>query len=431
MRRGIAVIIGLVAHLFYTANAQVATDERMAELSSETTENVKENMLPFWDTYARDPNGGFFGTLLNDGTPVTDDPKGGVLNARILWTFSRAFQEFGNERYKQMADSAQYYFLRYFIDPVYGGTYWSVKADGEPLDQEKQTYGIAFAIYGLAEHYRATGNETSLNQAIELYRTLERYAYDPVNGGYIESFTRDWQKPKRYGYDGKGIAVKTMNTHLHVLEAYTLLYKVWSDPGLKQQLRGLADIFMYKIIDTKTWHQQLFLTTDWVNTEQIDSYGHDMELSWLFLEAAEALQDEPLIKQARTIALHLVDIQMKEGWNQDGSLLYERENGEVKGGLDWWPQAESVVAFFNAWQISGDPMYLDAAIKTWDWIKSNLVDNTYGEWYGGLGPDGKPDTKRPKANMWKCPYHNSRMAFEIYDRIHGKDTSWRVPVISR
>jgi len=414
MKRNMVIHLILGVLLTGPAHAQDPAASKVTALVTATTRNVQENILSFWSTHAPDPRGGFYGTLLNDGTPVPDDPKGEVLNARILWTFSRAYALFGTERYKQLADTAQHYFLRHFFDPVYGGTYWSVKADGTPLDQEKQTYGIAFAIYGLAEHFRATGNEASLDQAVALYRTLEKYAYDPVNGGYIESFTRDWKKPKRYGYDGKGIAAKTMNTHLHVIEAYTLLYKVWPDPGLRKQLMELAGIFMEKIIDTQTWHQRLFLTMDWKNLEHIDSYGHDMELSWLFLEAAEALQDEPLIEQAKAIALHLVDTQMKEGWNQDGSLLYEREDGVVEGGLDWWPQAESVVAFFNAWRISGDISYLDAALKTWNWINSNLVDTIHGEWYGGLGADGKPDIHRPKANMWKCPYHNSRMAFELY-----------------
>lgn len=413
----VGIILQLLAvTLICPAYSQVSSEKKVEELVIGTTQNVQDNVLSFWSTYAPDPRGGFYGTLLNEGTAVPGDAKGGVLNARILWTFSRAYQLFGDDRYKQLADRAQQYFLQHFIDLEYGGSYWSVKADGTPLDQDKQTYGIAFAIYGLAEHHRATGNEESLNQAIALYRTLEKYAYDPMNGGYVESFTRDWQKPIRYGYDGKGIAPKTMNTHLHVIEAYTLLYKVWPEAGLKQQLRGLADNFILKIIDTKTWHQQLFLTQDWVNIEHIDSYGHDMELSWLFLEAAEALHDESLIMQAKSIALHLVDTQMNEGWDRDGYLVYERENGEVKGGLEWWPQAESVVAFFNAWQISGDPKYLDAAIKTWNWIKENLVDSVNGEWYGGLGKDGRPDFRRPKASMWKCPYHNSRMAFELYDR---------------
>lgn len=406
----------MTAQLFYPAGAQISSNKESTVLAGETTQNLKNNILPFWEKYTPDPNGGFYGTVLNDGTAVPDAPKGGVLNARILWTFSRAYQLFGDENYKRLADRAQKYFLDYFIDPEFGGTYWSVKANGEPLDDNKQTYGIAFAIYGLAEHYRATGNKESLNQAIDLYNTLEKYAYDPVNGGYVESFLRDWKTPEHYGYDGKGIAVKTMNTHLHVLEAYTLLYKVWPDAGLEKQLRGLIDVFLNKIIDQQTWHQKLFLTKDWNNIEEIDSYGHDVELSWLFLEAVEALNDDPLTEQAKTIAIKLVDTQMKEGLNPDGSLQYERDDGQVRGGLEWWPQAESVVAFYNAWQITGNQKYLDASAKTWEWIKTNLVDNEYGEWYGGLDPYGKPDKKRPKANMWKCPYHNSRMAFELLER---------------
>jgi len=416
MKKILILLIGIATQLSYTASAQVSSEKMVSSLVSETTQNVKENILPFWEKYTPDPKGGFYGTVQNDGTAVPNSAKGCVLNARILWTFSRAYNIFGDDRYKELANRAQDYFLKYFIDPEYGGAYWSVTAEGEPMDANKQTYGIAFAIYGLAEHYRATENEKSLDQAIELYNSLEKHAYDPVNGGYIESFLRDWKTPERFGYDGAGIASKTMNTHLHVLEAYTLLFKVWPDKGLKKQLRGLVDIFLSKIIDQKTWHQRLFLTKDWVNLEEIDSYGHDVELSWLFLEAADALKDESLIKQAKTMAVKLVDVQMKEGLNLDGSLQYERDKGELKGGLEWWPQAESVTAFFNAWQITGDQKYLEASVKTWDWIKTNLVDNKYGEWYGGLDSDGKPNTKRPKANMWKCPYHNSRMAFELYER---------------
>lgn len=416
MKKILIALISIAVQLGYTVNAQVSSEKMVSALVSETTQNIKENILPFWEKYSPDPKGGFYGTVLNDGAAVPNSAKGCVLNARILWTFSRAYNLFGNAQYKELADRARDYFLKYFIDPEFGGAFWSVTADGKPLDDNKQTYGIAFAIYGLAEHYRATGDKESLDQAIELYNSLEKHAFDPVNGGYIESFLRDWKTPERFGYDGAGVASKTMNTNLHVLEAYTLLYKVWPDQGLEKQLRGLIDIFLSKIIDQKTWHQKLFLTKDWENLEEIDSYGHDVELSWLFLEAADALKDESLIKQTKTMAVKLVDVQMKEGLNPDGSLQYERDKGELKGGLEWWPQAESVIAFFNAWQITGDQKYLDASVKTWEWIKTNLVDNQYGEWYGGINPDGKPNTKRPKANMWKCPYHNSRMAFELHER---------------
>lgn len=416
MKKALILLISFSVQMFSLAFAQLTTQEKVSGLVHESVLDLKDNTLPFWERNTPDPNGGFYGSVLNDGTAVPDAPKGGVLNARILWTFSRAYKLYGNENYKQLADRAQKYFIRYFIDQEYGGTYWTIKANGSPLNEEKQTYGIAFSIYGLAEHYRATENEESLKQAIELYYLLEKHAYDPAKGGYIESFLRDWQAPKRYGYDGTGKASKTMNTHLHILEAYTLLYNVWPNAGLEKQLKGIIDVFSNHIINKNSWHQNLFLTNEWENLEHIDSYGHDMELSWLLLEAAEALNDESLINEAKTIAIHLVDTQMKEGWNPDGSLLYERENDQIKGGLEWWPQAESVVAFYNAWQISGEEKYLDAAIKTWSWIKNNLVDTQYGGWYGGVGPDGKPNLKRPKASLWKCPYHNSRMAFELFKR---------------
>ncbi|WP_165004223.1 AGE family epimerase/isomerase [Seramator thermalis] len=401
-----------------TVTAESLTISKSQQLVNEVVEDLQENILPFWIKYAPDPLGGFYGTLKNNGEPIKTSQKGSVLNARILWTFSAAYLIFNDSDYKEIADRAQKYFVNHFIDTEYGGTYWSVNADGSPGIVEKQTYGIAFGIYGLAEHYRATNNCESLQYAIELYRTLEKYSFDNDNGGYIESFTRNWKKPERYGYDGKGIAEKTMNTHLHVLEAYTTLYRVWKDPVLKERLRGLIEIFLNKIIDQDTWHQHLFFTKDWQNLENIDSYGHDMELSWLLLEAAEVLDEEDIIEEVLPVGLKLVDTQMSEGWTKEGAMLYERNNGEIKGGLEWWPQAESVIAFYNAWQISNDEKYLDAAIKTWKWIESHLIDKEYGEWFGGLLPDGTPDRSRPKADLWKCPYHNSRMGFELFNRTH-------------
>lgn len=393
--------------------AQAGKEQKLA---CEVLTDLQENILPFWVKHASDPSGGFYGTILNNGVPLPQSPKGGVLNARILWTFSRAYYYFKNEEYKELADRAQEYFIQYFIDKKYAGSFWTVNADGSPQNTAKQTYGIAFAIYGMAEHFRATGNKESLKQAVSLYNTLEKYAFDSVNGGYIESFERDWMKPEKYGYDGSGIAPKTMNTHLHVLEAYTLLYEVWPDKGLKKQLRNLISVFLNKIINKETWHQRLYLTMDWENLEHIDSYGHDIELSWLLLEAAKVLKDEVLIDEVKVVSLNLVDTQMTEGWSKVGFLNYERVNGELDSKLEWWPQAESVIAFFNAWQMTGDEKYLDASVKTWDWIKTNLIDNENGEWFGGLDSNNKPNTRRPKADLWKCPYHNSRMGFELYIR---------------
>jgi mannobiose 2-epimerase len=403
----------IAMQLTFVATAQVNYEAEVNELVSETTFDLKNNILVFWEKYTPDPRGGFYGTVLNDGTPVPEAPKGCVLNARILWTFSKAYHVFHEDKYKVLADRASQYFIGHCIDREYGGAYWVLDADGTARDTDKQTYGIAYGIYGLAGHYEATGNRESLDKAIELYQALEQYAYDDENGGYIESFNYKWELPQRFGYDGDGVAPKTMNTHLHVLEAYTLLYKVWPDSVLKVRLEELVDIFMNKIIDRQSWHQHLFLTIDWQNLEDIDSYGHDFELSWLLVEAAQVLNNQDLIKQIETIALKLVDTQMEEGWNSDGYTYYEKEDGHIKGGIDWWPQAETVVAYYNAWQISGQSKYLFAAVRTWEWIKNNLVDYQYGGWYSGVDENLKPQKERPKANMWKCPYHNSRMGFEL------------------
>lgn len=382
----------------------------------EIIEDLRSNILPFWIRHAPDPAGGFYGQLLYDGTPRPEAEKGGVLNARILWTFSAAYRLFGDESYKEMADRAQRYFLRHFIDPVYGGTYWSVHADGTPNSTDKQTYGLSYAIYGLTEHFRATGNRESLDRAVEVFHTLEKYARDPRYGGYIESFTRDWHKPPRYGYDGKGIAPKTMNTHLHVLEAYTALYRVHPDKEIRDALQSLIDIAMHKILDQKTGHENLYFTQDWKSLENICSYGHDIEFSWLLTEAAEVLNDPERLREARRIALQVADIQMREGRNADGAMMYEKTEDHLRSDLEWWPQAESVVGFVNAWQISGDDKYKEAAIHTWEWIKHHMIDHTYGEWYSTVKADGTAVKKGFKASLWRCPYHNSRMGMEVYER---------------
>jgi mannobiose 2-epimerase len=391
-------------------------------MREEVLSDLITNVLPFWEVYSPDPSGGFYGTVRNDGTPDADADKGLVLNARILWTFSAAYRTFEIENYRNLADKAQKYLATYFIDPEYGGVYWSVTPYGIPVDTDKQTYGLAFAIYALSEHYRATGNNESLEQAITLYNTLQNYAYDPVNGGYIDSFTRDWQLPERYGYDGQGIAPKTANTHIHVLEAFTNLYRAWPDEQLKERLKDLLILFCDKIINPETCHEHLFFTMEWQNLEDIDSYGHDIEVSWLLCEAAEVIADTPLIEKANALSIHLVETQMEEALTPQGYLLYEKVNGELSQTIEWWPQAEAVTAFINAWQLTGNSVYATAASTTWAWIKDNLVDYEHGEWYYRLDENHMPITTFPKASPWKCPYHTTRMALETIERIHWEDS---------
>ena len=385
------------------------------KLSSEIVQDLKGNILPFWEKYSVDIHGGFYGALAFDGTPIDKADKGCVMNARILWTFSSAYRILEDSQFLDLANRAQRYFIDHFIDKDQGGTYWSLNADGTPKDTDKQTYGIAFAIYGLSEHYRATQNQESLNEAIALYHCLETRAFDPTYGGYIESFTRDWEKSERYGYDGTGVSSKTMNTHIHVLEAYTNLYRVWKDEGLRKQLKALTEIMIGKIYNSTTHHLMLFFNDKWKSLENIDSYGHDIETSWLLTETACVLNDAGLKERTEKIAIDMVNTAMEEGMNSDGSLIYERNRDHFRRDLSWWCQVETVNGLLNAWHISGDPKYLDASFCTWNWIKKTMIDSTYGEWYSTVFENGKADVKGFKSSMWRCPYHNSRMGFRMID----------------
>jgi len=381
----------------------------LIKLKGEIVQDLTENILPFWTTHSPDPYGGFYGTLNFDGTPRLNAYKGGILNARLLWTFSAAYRLLEDEQYLSLADRAQQYFLKHFIDPEFGGSFYTVTADGSPLDMQKDTYQNAFAVYGLSEHYRATGNQESLNAAIAIYQKMIEHAYDHVYGGFIESFSREWQM-----IDVE--SPKTMNTNLHVLEALTNLYRVWKDECLKNHLKEEIEVMSNKVLNQETWHEQLFFTMDWQNQKDIDSYGHDIEFSWLLVEAAEVLEDEEILEETKRIAVNLVTVQLEEGIDENGALMYEKEGDHLNANLEWWPQAETVVGCLNAWQISGDRKFLDAAVRTWEWINTYMIDREYGEWYSNVFPDGEQQKNRVKANHWRCPYHNSRMGFEILTR---------------
>ena len=402
----------IVILLFATSCAPKMSSENevLAQFKQEVVHDLTYNILPFWAHYSPDPSGGFYGVLNFDGTPRADEPKGGILNSRLLWTFSSAYRLLNDEQYLTLANRAQRYFLDHFIDPEHGGSFYTLTSAGEPFDTQKDTYQNAFAIYGLAEHYRATANSESLEAAIAVYNKMIEHAYDPVNGGFIESFTREWQMLNVE-------SPKTMNTNLHVLEAFTNLYRVWDDNGLKEHLREIVDIISQKIINQDRWHQQLFFTMDWQSQQDIDSYGHDIELSWLLVEAAELLGDEALLEDSHRIALHLVAVQLDEGIDEKGAMMYEKTGEHLNANLEWWTQAETVVGCLNAWQIAGDRKFLDAALRSWEWIKTYMIDHEYGEWYRSVNPDGAPLKNRPKADHWRCPYHNGRMGFEVMTRL--------------
>jgi mannobiose 2-epimerase len=381
------------------------------------------NILEFWLKHAPDErNGGFYGYIGRDLSINPEAGKSLVLNTRILWTFASAYRLFGTPSYLTMAERAYRYIEEHFIDADYGGLYWMVDASGQPLETKKQVYGQAFAIYAFAEFYRAAGNEAALQRGIELFHTLERYSYDKEYKGYFEALTREWQETADNSLSEKDLnEKKSMNTHLHVMEAYTNLYRVWPSEELRGKLKELIQVTIRHIVDQETAHFILFFNEQWQGKSKHISYGHDIEGSWLLVEAAEALADAELLKEAKAMALRMAEAVLIKGVDADGGLFNEADGAGtlLDSHKDWWPQAEAVVGFYNAFQLSGDERYREAAVKSWQFIEQFIVDRQYGEWLWSVNRDGSPSANLEKVSPWKCPYHNGRACFEMIERLGG------------
>ncbi|MCA0756075.1 AGE family epimerase/isomerase [Paenibacillus sp. N4] len=384
---------------------------------------LDDNILGFWMNHAVDERrGGFYGYIGRDLSVNPEAGKSLVLNTRILWTFASAFRLFGDERYLAVADRAYQYILEHFIDPEFGGLYWMVDAGGHPLDTKKQVYGQAFAIYAFSEYYRATGNEAAFRQAVELYDILERYSYDKEYKGYFEAMTREWRETDDNSLSEKDLnEKKSMNTHLHIMEAYTNLYRVWKSEQLHGKLKELIEVTVKHIVDADTAHFILFFDEQWSGKSEHISYGHDIEGSWLLVEAAEVLGDEALLEEVKAVALRMAEAALNEGIDTDGGMFNEADGDGtlIDSHKDWWPQAEAVVGFYNAYQMTGDAKYREAAERSWRFIESFIVDKEFGEWHWSVTRDGKPSSNEQKVSPWKCPYHNGRACFEMLERLGG------------
>lgn len=393
--------------------------ETINTLRKEVTEELEGNILPFWMNKMTDrEQGGFYGRISGEDVLMPDEPKGAILNARILWTFSAAYRLLKKPEYLATATRAKRYLLDFFYDKQFGGIYWSVDCEGNPLDTKKQIYALGFAIYGLSEYARATGDEEALEYAIRLFEVIEKYSFDAEKNGYVEALTRDWQPIADMRLSDKDEnEKKTMNTHLHILEPYANLYRVWKDGRLKTQLKNLIELFVTKILDTQTYHLNLFFEDDWTNKYHLISYGHDIEASWLIHEAALVLGDETVLKQIEPVIVRIARA-ADEGLNADGSMTYERftDKGETDRELHWWVQAENVVGHLNLYQHFGDEEALSTALRCWQFIKDKLIDRENGEWYWSRFADGSINRNDDKAGFWKCPYHNGRMCLEINER---------------
>jgi mannobiose 2-epimerase len=386
------------------------------------------NILPFWPRHALDrAGGGFFGEISEDLIVRPDAPRTSVVNTRILWTYSAAARLIG-PAWRDTADWAFDTVTRHFWDEEAGGIYWWTDRHGKPLDTRKQTYAQAFGIYALAEYFRLTADPKALTLGKALYAAIEEHAFGPVHGGYIEARDRGWQPLADMRLSDKDLnSPKSMNTHLHVLEGYTNLLRVWPDDGLRARQAALIETMLDRIVDSVSGHFRLFFDERWNSLLDHISFGHDIEGSWLLVEAAEVVGDAALIARARAVALKMAEACLAQSLDADGSMLFEADGSGaiIDDTKHWWVQAEAVVGFYNAFQLSGDERFRVAAERAWNFIEAHVVDRVHGEWHAKLTRQGVPlreceDGDAVLVGPWKCPYHNARVCYEMLTRLGTK-----------
>lgn len=400
-------------------------------MRAEMQDVLENNILRFWLDQMQDTeHGGFYGQMTGRGQLVKTADKGAILSARILWSFSAAYRVLHKPEYLDAATRMKDYILEHFYDKEYGGTYWSTDYLGQAKDTKKQFYAIGFMIYGLSEYARATGDREALDYAIQLYECIEEHAFDPQWGGYIEACTREWGTIADMRLsDLDANYPKSQNTHLHIIEPYTNLLRCLKELhvaessifNLQSSIFNLINIFTDRILNPETHHLDLFFEMDWTRgAGRLESYGHDIECSWLMHEAALVLGDKKIIEKVEPVVLAVAKASEK-GLQPDGSMIHEAnlDTGYVDDDLHWWVQAENVVGWLNIYQHFGDEKALQRAVAGWEYIKRNLIDYEHGEWFWSRRKDGTLNLDDDHAGFWKCPYHNSRMCLETIERMRA------------
>lgn len=378
------------------------------------------NILPFWLEKARDRDGwGHFGWIDADGHIDPQAPRGGVLAARILWAYSAAARLLGTPQLREAARSAYHDLVDHFHDREQGGFHWMLDVKGNAIDDRKQIYAQAFAVYALAEYADLTGEPRALDLARQTFRLVKERAVDPVHGGYLEARDRFWHETAENRLSSKDQnSPKSMNTHLHVLEAWTRLYRVDPSPDVREALAEALDWMCAHVVDGPKNRMQLYFGMDWSKESDKTSFGHDIEGSWLLYEAAEALGEAERLADTGALAVRMAEEVLEHGLDREyGGLYNEIAEGRLETEKIWWVQAEALVGFFNAWQLSGENRFLDAALNIWHFIDRFGADHKGGEWFWETDREGRPIPGRPKVEPWKCPYHNVRACLEMIRRI--------------
>ncbi|EHS54936.1 AGE family epimerase/isomerase [Paenibacillus sp. Aloe-11] len=391
----------------------------MDTLLHEIRQEWKDHILPFWLGLKDEAHGGFYGKVDVDLHIHKMANKGGIATARLLWSFSAAARVTGENIYKDAARHAFLFLQEHLIDPVYGGMYWMVDHTGRPADTCKHVYAQAFAIYALSEYARATGDPDVLPLAMELFHLLEQKGYDRTRQAYGEQFDRMWNTQPNELLSENGVTAHiTMNTHIHVLEAYTGLLRIQPDEEVRNALANVLDILYSRVYDASARRLEVFFDSDWRSLLDLTSYGHDIEASWLIEDAMNVLGNHP--PKYVDMVMDIAHAVAERAIQPDGSLINEREGDRVDTSRIWWVQAEGIVGFYNAYQRTQDERFLQIVRDLWAYTRQYIVDSRPGgEWFWSVQADGKPDP-REIAGPWKCPYHNSRFCIEMLERMGTK-----------
>ena len=396
--------------------------EQLQALAQWAKNDLENNLLPWWEQHTIDEEqGGFYGAVDKHNQPIKDAPRFVVLNARLIWTYAAAYATTKNPVHQQMAKRAFEYVRDYFYDAENGGFFTWLHADGSVKDSHKFTYGNAFAIYGLAEYARVFDSAEAKDMAIQTARLLDTHMWDSHHGGYFETATAYWAYTPFVTYLHPDTTIqKTMNTHLHMLEAYTHLLRIHEAPWLRSRVRELLYTVIHRVLNPTNHHMYLFQARDWTPVVQDFTVGHDIESSWLLWETAAVLGEKEALEDTRKIAVNMARAALEDGVSAEGGMHTEWHVHEkaFSPNFSWWEQCEAVVGFLNAYEMTGEEKFLTAAMGAKGFIDKYFIDRKRGGWYAWVGDDGAP-MDWVKADGYTCPYHNVRMSVEVLRRVGG------------
>ena len=376
-------------------------------------ERLLFNIVDFWQQRAIDSSvGGYQINYDGRGRALASPEMFLVAQARTLWYFSRLAQSpYGAKDHVAAARHGWTFLRESMWDSAYGGFYWSVGADGERARDGKHLYGQAFALFAISEYAKATNDADAKAFVQTFFKLLDDRAHDPQHGGYDEFFSRDWSASTMRGYLGHLPSIKSVNTHLHLLEAVMAYASLVPEPLALVRMQELVDILCSKAVhsDPETGAYGVERHhSDWsALDEPIDcqaSYGHDVELAWFLLDARERL-NSPRSQIPTLLFRHALSF----GFDRRRGGFYEsgifgrpaRRRGKV-----WWTQAEGLLGLLKMYLATQDTTYAACFTRMLDWIVRSQVDWRHGEWYPMVSAFGRKSGD--KGGPWKSPYHEAR-----------------------